>query len=1006
MNKVYRTIWNKALGAFVATSENDKSHGKGRSGESTRVQDARLGGASSAVGYEASYGTFEIGGARHNQFLGKRAIAMPFALMLGSFGLMSSANAQLFVNNGTDPTCALIFDGSAVTYQSQVTQSECNANLSTQTTHSTFYGTHLNGSPPWASNLSLGGSLYVNGGQIGLADISGGTFSMRIGSTATMNGLAGLDSIAIGSAQTAISDGAATAATVASGAWSIALGTATQAVGAASVAIGPRAVAINANDVALGASSITAVPNPTAGTTIGGIPYAFAGAGPTSVVSVGAPGMERQITNVAAGRVSAASTDAINGSQLFATNSAIENLSTTFSTSTSAVASLSTSTSTTASWLSTGMSSLSTGLSTTNSNVASVSTGLSSLSTGLSTVNSNVASLSSGVSTLSSEAVKYDKNVDGTVNYNSVTLNPGGTSAQIHNVGAGTAGTDAVNVSQLSTVVSTSKTRYYSVNDNGVQQGNYGNDGASGLNAMAAGTNAIAAGASSVALGNGASGTGAQSIAIGNASTATSFGGVAVGSGATASHANDIALGTNSATAIANPTSGTTIGGTAYSFAGATPTSVVSVGSLGNERQITNVAAGQLSVTSTDAVNGSQLYATNQAIGSMSTSVSTGISSLATGLSTTNSNVVSLSTSASTTASSLSTGVSSLSTGLSTLSNEAVKYDKNPDGTVNYNSVTLNPGGTSTQIHNVAAGTAGTDAVNVSQLSTVVSTSKTHYYSVNDNGVQQGNYANDGATGVGALAAGINSVGSGANSVAVGAGATASSDGAVAVGNSAVATGGKAVSIGVGNTASGDGAVAIGDPNVAIGAGAIALGVNGTANGSGAVALGFQNTANGNGSVALGNTSTAAQAGAVALGQGAVATNTNDVALGSGSVTGVANPVSSATIAGQSYAVAGTAPTSVVSVGAPGAERQITNVAAGQLSATSTDAVNGSQLFATDQAVGSLSTSTSTGISSLSTGLSTTNSTVASLSTGTSTLTSGIASLSTSTSTTASSLST
>ncbi|MFP3632090.1 hypothetical protein SB776_36395, partial [Burkholderia sp. SIMBA_045] len=87
--------------------------------------------------------------------------------------------------------------------------------------------------------------------------------------------------------------------------------------------------------------------------------------------------------------------------------------------------------------------------------------------------------------------------------------------------------------------------------------------------------------------------------------------------------------------------------------------------------------------------------------------------------------MASLSTSTSTTASSLSTGVSSLSTGLSTLSNEAVKYDKNPDGTVNYNSVTLNPGGTSTQIHNVAAGTAGTDAVNVSQLSTVVSTSKT-----------------------------------------------------------------------------------------------------------------------------------------------------------------------------------------------------------------------------------------------------------------------------------------
>ncbi|MBB5425445.1 autotransporter adhesin, partial [Paraburkholderia sp. JPY158] len=61
-------------------------------------------------------------------------------------------------------------------------------------------------------------------------------------------------------------------------------------------------------------------------------------------------------------------------------------------------------------------------------------------------------------------------------------------------------------------------------------------------------------------------------------------------------------------------TSGTNIRGTNYSFAGAKPTSTVSVGSGGNERTITNVAAGRLSATSTDAVNGSQLYATNQAI--------------------------------------------------------------------------------------------------------------------------------------------------------------------------------------------------------------------------------------------------------------------------------------------------------------------------------------------------------------------------------------------------------
>ncbi|MFP3710562.1 hypothetical protein SB783_42035, partial [Paraburkholderia sp. SIMBA_009] len=100
-----------------------------------------------------------------------------------------------------------------------------------------------------------------------------------------------------------------------------------------------------------------------------------------------------------------------------------------------------------------------------------------------------------------------------------------------------------------------------------------------------------------------------------------------------------------SVTAAPVPTAGTTIGGTAYTFAGATPTSVVSVGAPGAERQITNLAAGQVSATSTDAINGSQLFATNTAIGSLSTSASTGISSLSTGLSTTNSNVASLSTS-------------------------------------------------------------------------------------------------------------------------------------------------------------------------------------------------------------------------------------------------------------------------------------------------------------------------------------------------------------------------
>lgn len=49
--------------------------------------------------------------------------------------------------------------------------------------------------------------------------------------------------------------------------------------------------------------------------------------------------------------------------------------------------------------------------------------------------------------------------------------------------------------------------------------------------------------------------------------------------------------------------------GTSYTYAGSNPTGVVTVGSLGSERRIQNVAAGLVSATSTDAVNGSQLYA-------------------------------------------------------------------------------------------------------------------------------------------------------------------------------------------------------------------------------------------------------------------------------------------------------------------------------------------------------------------------------------------------------------
>ncbi|MFC7368572.1 hypothetical protein ACFQO5_09315, partial [Vreelandella zhaodongensis] len=67
-----------------------------------------------------------------------------------------------------------------------------------------------------------------------------------------------------------------------------------------------------------------------------------------------------------------------------------------------------------------------------------------------------------------------------------------------------------------------------------------------------------------------------------------------------------------------------TIAGDSYTFAGTTPDSTISIGSEGNERTLTNVAAGRVSETSTDAINGSQLFASNQAIEEVSAIANTG----------------------------------------------------------------------------------------------------------------------------------------------------------------------------------------------------------------------------------------------------------------------------------------------------------------------------------------------------------------------------------------------
>ena len=135
---------------------------------------------------------------------------------------------------------------------------------------------------------------------------------------------------------------------------------------------------------------------------------------------------------------------------------------------------------------------------------------------------------------------------------------------------------------------------------------------ASGVNAIAIGDKTESISNDTVAIGEKAKATKSQSIAIGSSSS--SFGSYSVAIGLNAKATNDwsVALGNSSETAAAVPTYTMAVGGKIYKTAGGSAMGTISVGNKNVKRTVTNVAAGRVSETSTDAINGSQLYAVQQ----------------------------------------------------------------------------------------------------------------------------------------------------------------------------------------------------------------------------------------------------------------------------------------------------------------------------------------------------------------------------------------------------------
>ncbi|QOR14929.1 YadA-like family protein [Haemophilus parainfluenzae] len=221
---------------------------------------------------------------------------------------------------------------------------------------------------------------------------------------------------------------------------------------------------------------------------------------------------------------------------------------------------------------------------------------------------------------------------------------------------------------------------------------------------------------------------------------------------------------------------------------------------------------------------------------------------------------------------------------------------------------------------------------------------------------------------------GFNATASSANATAIGTAASALANETIAIGQAAKASGQNSNAYGSQANASGTSSLAVGTGSVASGDSAVAIGNDSTVTGGSAVAIGASATSTGKWSTALGDSANAKGEKSVALSKDSYAKDDNSVALGSGTITRSATNVTTATVNGITYSgFAGNSNNiAVVSVGSDKTEtytppdhstpgrtvtitphtRQIINVSAGEISATSTDAINGSQLYMVADQVG------------------------------------------------------
>ena len=379
----------------------------------------------------------------------------------------------------------------------------------------------------------------------------------------------------------------------------------------------------------------------------------------------------------------------------------------------------------------------------------------------------------------------------------------------------------------------------------------------SGVDSMAFGSHANSSGEKAVAIGRASLANASQSMAMGVQSKASGVNAIAMGALSNANLENSVALGTDSVTdkvGVSLPSA--TILGTTYQWAGGNNViagDVVSIGKKGHERQIINLAPGEVSGTSTDAINGSQLYSViakveNEKIRYFSVKSDVAGNRDNTG----------------------ATGVDSIAIGpnASTTHADSIAMGSNAKAAEN-KLVSIGPNATSTARYGVSLGykasSNGTASIAIGN-----STNASH-----DNAIAIGDAASTTSWGT----------------IAIGNKANASSSETVAIGRNALSAGATSVTMGVNSKALGYSDVAIGGLSNASGGYSVAMGHRANAEGGISVGIGYLANANASYAVALGMSANATGVDATALGANTTASGMRAIALGKGSIADSVNAV-------------------------------------------------------------------------------------------------------------------